>query len=232
MDNSMCAYRNLEHENLHPFMGASPAASFLYSHNGHDSFSCRVAGVALPTHQHSHLVQPGYTQSVSALQYLPRSHGNVDPSVPFYGAAEPQMMISRGPDYSIGQAMPHRMDFDIPTPTYSAGTVSPVTSSPSLSFMSSPEQCYPYTAWLPAIPSATDFEKMRVSEDDANEDDGPFDRPYAQLIYDALMQAPGHRMLLREIYDWFVDNTKKPRESGTKGWQNSIRHNLSMNQVG
>ena len=57
------------------------------------------------------------------------------------------------------------------------------------------------------------------------------DKPYARLIYDALMQAPGHRMMLREIYDWFQCNTNKPHESGTNGWQNSIRHNLSMNQV-
>lgn len=66
---------------------------------------------------------------------------------------------------------------------------------------------------------------------DFDEDDGPFDKPYAQLIYAALMQAPGHRMLLRDIYEWFIQNTKKPRESGTNGWQNSIRHNLSMNQA-
>lgn len=57
------------------------------------------------------------------------------------------------------------------------------------------------------------------------------DKPYAQLIYEALMQAPGHRMLLRDIYDWFRDNTKKAEESGSNGWQNSIRHNLSMNHV-
>ena len=57
------------------------------------------------------------------------------------------------------------------------------------------------------------------------------DKPYARLIYEALMQAPGHRMMLREIYSWFQSNTNKPRESGTNGWQNSIRHNLSMNQV-
>ena len=57
------------------------------------------------------------------------------------------------------------------------------------------------------------------------------DRPYARLIYQALMQAPGHRMMLRDIYEWFRHNTTKPQESGTNGWQNSIRHNLSMNKV-
>jgi hypothetical protein len=63
------------------------------------------------------------------------------------------------------------------------------------------------------------------------EDDVSSDKPYARLIWEALMQAPGHRMLLREIYTWFRCNTNKAREPGSNGWQNSIRHNLSMNQV-
>ena len=58
--------------------------------------------------------------------------------------------------------------------------------------------------------------------------------PYAQLIYRALMSTPEHKMVLREIYEWFEKHTDKARSKGskgTKGWQNSIRHNLSMNGV-
>ncbi|KAF1837173.1 hypothetical protein BDW02DRAFT_492083 [Decorospora gaudefroyi] len=55
------------------------------------------------------------------------------------------------------------------------------------------------------------------------------EQPYAQLIYQALMNAPGRTMILRDIYDWFKANTDKATGSETKGWQNSIRHNLSMN---
>lgn len=54
--------------------------------------------------------------------------------------------------------------------------------------------------------------------------------PYAQLIYRALMSREGHCMSLQEIYQWFRENTEKVKGGG-KGWQNSIRHNLSMNQV-
>ncbi|EHY56875.1 hypothetical protein ABEF95_012058 [Exophiala dermatitidis] len=61
--------------------------------------------------------------------------------------------------------------------------------------------------------------------------EGITDKPYARLIYEALMQAPGHKMMLRDIYEWFRLNTTKPQESGSNGWQNSIRHNLSMNQA-
>lgn len=57
------------------------------------------------------------------------------------------------------------------------------------------------------------------------------EQPYAQLIYQALLQADGHTMILRDIYDWFVKYTDKATASETKGWQNSIRHNLSMNGV-
>ncbi|RMD40348.1 hypothetical protein DV735_g4778, partial [Chaetothyriales sp. CBS 134920] len=63
------------------------------------------------------------------------------------------------------------------------------------------------------------------------DEDGQGGKPYARLIYEALLEAPGHRMMLRDIYDWFEKNTTKPRESGTNGWQNSIRHNLSMNHA-
>jgi hypothetical protein len=64
-------------------------------------------------------------------------------------------------------------------------------------------------------------------------DDAMIDKeqPYAQLIYQALLQADGHTMILRDIYDWFLKYTDKAAASETKGWQNSIRHNLSMNGV-
>ncbi|KAI9672321.1 MAG: hypothetical protein M1817_003343 [Caeruleum heppii] len=64
---------------------------------------------------------------------------------------------------------------------------------------------------------------------DRNEADVDDHLPYAQLIHRALMSAPGHRMVLREIYDWFEQNTDKNKSPSQKGWQNSIRHNLSMN---
>ncbi|KAK1763139.1 hypothetical protein QBC33DRAFT_518938 [Phialemonium atrogriseum] len=52
--------------------------------------------------------------------------------------------------------------------------------------------------------------------------------PYARLIHRAFMSCPGRPMTLQEIYQWFRENTDKDK-SESKGWQNSIRHNLSMN---
>jgi hypothetical protein len=54
--------------------------------------------------------------------------------------------------------------------------------------------------------------------------------PYAQLIYQAMMSATNHIMSLQQIYQWFRVNTEKTSPVD-KGWQNSIRHNLSMNKV-
>jgi hypothetical protein len=56
------------------------------------------------------------------------------------------------------------------------------------------------------------------------------EEPYAKLIYRAFLSTPRRAMTLQEIYQWFRDNTDKGKDD-TKGWQNSIRHNLSMNQV-
>lgn len=57
------------------------------------------------------------------------------------------------------------------------------------------------------------------------------DTPYARLIYLALMEAPGHRLVLKDIYRWMAENTNKAKDPAVKGWKNSVRHNLSMNKV-
>ncbi|KAK4184934.1 hypothetical protein QBC35DRAFT_33553 [Podospora australis] len=56
------------------------------------------------------------------------------------------------------------------------------------------------------------------------------EEPYAKLIYRAFMSKPNHAMTLQEIYQWFRENTDKGKDD-SKGWQNSIRHNLSMNMA-
>jgi hypothetical protein len=46
------------------------------------------------------------------------------------------------------------------------------------------------------------------------------------------MSVPKHGMKLEEIYEWFEKNTQKTSQTNSKGWQNSVRHNLSMIEVG
>lgn len=64
-------------------------------------------------------------------------------------------------------------------------------------------------------------------------DDVDFDQtaPYAVLIHHALMSAPKHRMVLAEIYTYFREKIPRFKNLKSRGWMNSIRHNLSMNGV-
>ncbi|KAL9094438.1 MAG: hypothetical protein Q9165_003288 [Trypethelium subeluteriae] len=55
------------------------------------------------------------------------------------------------------------------------------------------------------------------------------EEPYAKKIHRCLISAPGHTMVLRDIYEWFIQNTEKCKEPDASAWKNSIRHNLSMN---
>jgi hypothetical protein len=56
--------------------------------------------------------------------------------------------------------------------------------------------------------------------------------PYSYLIYQALLTAPEMKMPLQRIYAWFEENTTKCQQRDKKGWQTSIRYNLSINAVG
>lgn len=79
----------------------------------------------------------------------------------------------------------------------------------------------------------SDLSRASTPYSTGHEEGNPIDKeqPYAQLIYRALLDAPDYTMVLRDIYDWFRTYTDKATHSETKGWQNSIRHNLSMNGV-
>lgn len=54
---------------------------------------------------------------------------------------------------------------------------------------------------------------------------------YAQLLYQCLKQAPDNTLSLRELYDWVSQHSQKGKDPKNRGWQNSVRHNLSMNAV-
>ncbi|KAI1448257.1 forkhead box protein L2 [Annulohypoxylon stygium] len=53
---------------------------------------------------------------------------------------------------------------------------------------------------------------------------------YAQLIGMAILRAPQRRLTLAQIYKWISDNFSFYGAQDA-GWQNSIRHNLSLNKA-
>ncbi|ORY69939.1 uncharacterized protein BCR38DRAFT_95847 [Pseudomassariella vexata] len=53
---------------------------------------------------------------------------------------------------------------------------------------------------------------------------------YAQLIGMAILRAPNRRLTLSQIYKWISD-TFSFYNANDAGWQNSIRHNLSLNKA-
>jgi hypothetical protein len=53
---------------------------------------------------------------------------------------------------------------------------------------------------------------------------------YAQLIGMSILRAPNRRLTLAQIYKWISD-TYSFYSASDAGWQNSIRHNLSLNKA-
>ena len=69
-------------------------------------------------------------------------------------------------------------------------------------------------------------EDMPVIEDDGCKPN----YSYAHLIGMAILRSPHRRLTLAQIYKWISD-TFKFYQSQEAGWQNSIRHNLSLNKA-
>lgn len=68
---------------------------------------------------------------------------------------------------------------------------------------------------------------------------------YAVMLWTCLREAPGNSMSVQEMYQWVQDKTDKDHDAlqlfaqghneaarkSRRGWQCSVRHNLSMNKV-
>ncbi|KAM0345564.1 hypothetical protein ACHAPU_006494 [Fusarium lateritium] len=126
-------------------------------------------------------------------------------------------------------------------PSSSAGALS-CTSSPKQPFLGAPmhmETKREFSPGEPEYPASPD-EQLDAKDCKGAAVGAKTEEPYAKLLHRALMSAPGYAMTLQEIYQWFRENTDKdakkentPKRPGknAEGWQNSIRHNLSMNEA-
>jgi forkhead transcription factor HCM1 len=101
-------------------------------------------------------------------------------------------------------------------------------------------------AFTDAAPLRDRSKKQKVKEIKVEEADGPLPEPdqmpavdddgakpsysYAMLIGMAILRAPHRRLTLAQIYKWISDTFAFYRNSQETGWQNSIRHNLSLSK--
>lgn len=79
--------------------------------------------------------------------------------------------------------------------------------------------------------SAADSGSPQMSPSGASDQGPSGDLPYSRLIWEALISAEDQMLPLQGIYEWFKLNTTKAQDGTSRGWKNSIRHNLSMNAV-
>ena len=133
---------------------------------------------------------------------------------PSYSGAH---FLSNSPDPDVGMSQ----DAPALTPDHADSVVSGDSPAPKDEYRDS----YLFEGGETAGISAENGEVGSEGEEGSSTD-----IPYAQLIFRAFMSRENHSMTLQEIYEWFRQNTDKAR-GDTKGWMNSIRHNLSMNQV-
>ncbi len=94
----------------------------------------------------------------------------------------------------------------------------------------------------PAVLPETIYKKARFEEEKPIQIPEPQNMPqihdngtkppysYAVLIGMSILRAPGRRLTLAQIYKWISDSFSHYRASDA-GWQNSIRHNLSLNKA-
>ncbi|KAI9653120.1 MAG: hypothetical protein M1831_006204 [Alyxoria varia] len=160
----------------------------------------------------------------------------------FNGDTIPSTSESFYPDYSFthpGFGTPenvHALPFQYPPLGTFGGRSDPRTASPTpfsspaltaASLSGHNSEVAPFSREGSSVPpfggspSDNDFEVAGGPDN--------YNVPYNQQLFDCLMAAPQHQLALKDIYEWFV--VCRGKNADDKSWQNSIRHNLSMNDA-
>ncbi|PYI26941.1 hypothetical protein BP00DRAFT_318131, partial [Aspergillus indologenus CBS 114.80] len=142
------------------------------------------------------------------------------------GTQQPGCSLESG-TYSV----PSQIAAPYPTrpDTFKTACPTPRLPPPSLAFPSSGHRSFlPDKVKTHANRPGFHHEGPRPSPDDIGEEANS-EAPYSCLIEKALLEAPDKKLTLQDIYSWFEKRTVKGKDRSSKGWQNSVRHNLSMN---
>ncbi|CAN8096534.1 unnamed protein product [Discula destructiva] len=97
-----------------------------------------------------------------------------------------------------------------------------------------PNRAHPFVKTSPSKASAAGSVILSTNDLDLSVDENKAIKPqysYAQMITQAIMSTGDEKLNLNGIYNYIMTNYAYYRHQQPSGWQNSIRHNLSLNKA-
>lgn len=184
-----------------------------------------------PTHLPPSYLDSFYSTSTTApIMTSPSSMGHLSPGLNPHHDSEDQLSPVKvetitSPSFNPETFYHHRAQLEMPGSDFLAEPSPPFANTDKSLLSLSQESIRP----VMTAPATESTSSRRTVWGNSEETYGS-DPPYSELIYQALKSAPDMKLSLQGVYSWFERNTTKGKDQ-KKGWQNSIRHNLSMNAV-